>query len=145
MYNWMCERRQRNYFSWIESDTPFLPAVTQPIVNVMDKGREKKRNRSNSRRCQDNIWNSPTFTPCANGIYSGAKGLWKSPIWLKIATPDLTLLPSTFVAVFVTLQFSDLVPYVLILKTFHIKKPCPRMGVSPSAPIIYAYLCVHSP
>ncbi len=51
---------------------------------------ERKKNRPNSRRRQSNIWNSPTFTPCANRIYSGAKGLWKSPIWRKIAKPGHT-------------------------------------------------------
>ncbi len=30
--------------------------------------------------------------------------------------------PSTSVAFFVTLRFSNLVPYVAILKTFHVKK-----------------------
>ncbi len=39
----MYERWQRTHFSWIEADTPFLPAVTQSIINVMDKGWEKKR------------------------------------------------------------------------------------------------------
>ncbi len=49
-----------------------------------------KRNRPNSRRRLGNIRNSPTFTPCASRIYSGAEGLWKSPIWRKIATPGHT-------------------------------------------------------
>ncbi len=35
--------------------------------------------------------------------------------------PHPTTPPSTSVAFFVTLQFSNLVPYVAILKTFHIK------------------------
>ncbi len=34
---------QRTHFSWIKAHTPFLPAVTQPIVNVMGKGWEKNR------------------------------------------------------------------------------------------------------
>ncbi len=37
----MCERRKRTLFSWIEANTPFLPAVTQPVVNIMDE----KKNR----------------------------------------------------------------------------------------------------
>ncbi len=37
--------------------------------------------------------------------------------------PTSSLAPSTSVAFFVTLRFFDLVPYVLILKTFHVKSP----------------------
>ncbi len=45
-----------------------------------------------------------------------------APVSLILCTaPLLVCSPSTSVAFFVTLWFSDLVPYVLILKTFHIR------------------------
>ncbi len=49
-----------------------------------------------------------------------------TPVFLILCTtptppPPPYLAPSTSAAFFVTLQFSDLVPYVLILKMFHIK------------------------
>ncbi len=36
--------------------------------------------------------------------------------------------PSTSVAFFVMFQFSDLVPYIVILKMFHVKTDCSSIG-----------------
>ncbi len=85
-------REAKNAFflnwNWYAFSTSSYTANSQCYGRRM----RKKKNRPNSGRRQGNIWNSPTFTPCANRIYSGAKGLWKSPIWRKITTPGHTAL-----------------------------------------------------